>query len=420
MAKTTIPPPPYNTPPFDVTLRLDGAKPEASAAWSAAWLAWLNKIYGDCKLAEETVDAETFEPEPARDTESSVLDLVETSRDSAAGELRAEVDDLQSRLEALEAAGRPCPEDAEAPETARDWATEIEELRVGLALVAEAGAPVRGATIRFGTHAERLAAPLENLGDLWWETDRTAFYQTQSVAGVLVWIYLSGTYRDVHANIPVGLAAGDTGFLFFSTTYDHTFRWTGAAWGWAPGETKPGTLLHSSDAPGTGWHLCDGAAGVTRCKPAGDATTEVITVPDTSAGAYLKHGAYTGTAAAAVAPTISGSTESVSAGTPAGSFNGNALGTHTHDSPVTNNGTYFYEMNVNGTGGNYAASYRDSGITPDSTLVSALRVSANSAGTPSGSFVGNPMGTHSHGPGTFAVSATAEPLHLAAPLYMRL
>lgn len=109
-------------------------------------------------------------------------------------------------------------------------------------------------TIR-DTHAARAgyAAASYASGTLYYETDRTVFYESNGAN----WIYATGRYVDVIANRPADLGANDTGFQFFATDTAEYFRWTGAAWVdgdlqisgdyiWLSGTTFKGTLAHNN------------------------------------------------------------------------------------------------------------------------------------------------------------------------------
>jgi hypothetical protein len=102
--------------------------------------------------------------------------------------------------------------------------------------------------------------------------------------------------------------------LVFVTGYNHLLQWTGTDYQWAPGESGSGYISGFLDAPGaTGWHLCNGA-NVSRLN--GDGTVTAVLLPDYTTSAYVKFGV-----AAAAGPTASsGTTTSVSAGTPAGTI----------------------------------------------------------------------------------------------------
>jgi hypothetical protein len=121
--------------------------------------------------------------------------------------------------------------------------------------------------------------------------------------------------------------------IFYATDFDHMYLWTGFAW--QALERTTGAICWFQFAPGTsGWHLCDGSAGVNQSTGAG--AVNAITVPDLITGnPYIRGGnAYSGpTATAAIAPTISGSTGTESAHThsvtAAGSVTGN-VPAHAH------------------------------------------------------------------------------------------
>ena len=190
-----------------------------------------------------------------------------------------------------------------------------------------------------------------------------------------------------------------TGALVEVTDYAHVLRWTGSAFTWGPGEEGSGMLVPFAAAPtGTGWHLCDGSAGVTYLKA--DGTTGTVTLPNTAAtAAYLNLGpAYTNAITAAAVPTVSQPT-----------FAGSPLAAHAHDAPVTNDGAgAVYSVNIAGTGGTYAASCKSAVGSLTSVNVAALKTNSVGAGTPAGT-VSQPT-----------ASLPGDPVaHLSAPLWFR-
>lgn len=152
-------------------------------------------------------------------------------------------------------------------------------------------------------------------GSLFYVSDRDVYY----IARAGVWKYFYGTMRAALASIPAGLGADDTGFLFYSTNYVRTWRWTGSAWDYAPGER-----LHKEIAwyPGTlpnGWALCDGSA-VTVSTAAG--ATASFTTPDLT-GQYPKGGVYDGSVVSAVPGTLTGGMDPAGAHNHGGTATGN-------------------------------------------------------------------------------------------------
>ena len=86
-------------------------------------------------------------------------------------------------------------------------------------------------TIRYGTHAERLAATPDPIGGLWIETDRSnVVYQARDVAGTAAWVYVTGTMAGSLSQLPSGLGANDIYFSFATSDTYEVYRWSGAAW----------------------------------------------------------------------------------------------------------------------------------------------------------------------------------------------
>jgi hypothetical protein len=121
------------------------------------------------------------------------------------------------------------------------------------------------------------------------------------------------TIRDVIANIPAGLNAGDAGRTFYSTDYQHGYRWTGSVWTFADGEQGSGFIRWFLVPPRIGrWQLCDGSTGIREALANG--TTALVqfnllaagTVPNlTGFSAYLRAAAAaSGAIGGAVFPVI--------------------------------------------------------------------------------------------------------------------
>lgn len=167
-------------------------------------------------------------------------------------------------------------------------------------------------------------------------TDRNFIeYVVRVVTGANKWVYQAGTYSVTQSAISGlkgfnggALGANDSGLLIEVTDYAHILKWGGAAWGWGPGESGSGYFQDFAVAPtGSGWHLCDGSPGIAYLKS--DGTTGTVTLPNPNGSAsYRKNaGSYSATITAAVAPTISGHTETGNAAfNPANTGNDNDAG----------------------------------------------------------------------------------------------
>lgn len=118
-------------------------------------------------------------------------------------------------------------------------------------------------------------------GDLYYETDRNVFYRSLLVANVPTWVYFSGEMSTNQAGIPNDLGSNDAGFIVNVTDYQHRLRWSGTAWGWAPGDGGSAYMGLFEVDPTSGWHLYDGSAGVHYLKA--DGTTGSVNLPDLTA-----------------------------------------------------------------------------------------------------------------------------------------
>ena len=110
------------------------------------------------------------------------------------------------------------------------------------------------------------------------------------------------------------LTAGDAGFLYHVTDYNHTVRWNGTIWEFAPGDLGNGFKRNFAITPQeVGWALMDGSTVNYLVVGGAVLTTASIALPDLDASVAFDKSAssYTGTIEAAIAAGISGNTGSV-------------------------------------------------------------------------------------------------------------
>lgn len=161
--------------------------------------------------------------------------------------------------------------------------------------------------LRYDTHANRPSAGSVAAGTFYEETDRNVLYQNQVVSSVNTWVWIAGEMRATQATLPADLGVSDAGFIAQVTDFNHRLKWSGSAWGWAPGDAGSGMMVRFEidPSPLTGWALYDGST-VTYLKS--DGATGTKTLPDlTSAAnkaAYDKSGSPNSGPNAAVAPTL--------------------------------------------------------------------------------------------------------------------
>jgi hypothetical protein len=86
--------------------------------------------------------------------------------------------------------------------------------------------------VLYGTHAVRLthAAGSVAEGTLFYETDRAAFYQSETVLGLRVWLLAMCRPLRTVAALPADLGVNDEGFTWFDSYAGVTHRWSGNAW----------------------------------------------------------------------------------------------------------------------------------------------------------------------------------------------
>jgi hypothetical protein len=210
-------------------------------------------------------------------------------------------------------------------------------------LIEGMGGPMYGTAAERATVAAALGA--NDTGFRFVTTDQG--WQTwRWVGSGLVFALLPGSGEPMRGTLSPDqkptLGVNDAGFLFYSTDFDRTYRWTGTAWADAPDQPKRGTIayfpvtIHADFAPGTGWQLCDGTAGVTRSTPTGGTTT--FTAPDlTTANRFLRSvsGATGGTGGSATTHTHPVNPPSTASGAPSAtvavqSGTGTTVATDTH------------------------------------------------------------------------------------------
>lgn len=210
------------------------------------------------------------------------------------------------------------------------------------------------------------------------------------------WNYTLGTMSAPLDQEPTDLGASDAGVLYQVTTgtggveYYHTARWTGTAWEAA--DRWGGYVEHYLITPiDKGWHLCDGTGTKYLSISAGALAEVNVTPVNETTGVYRKSGAaYSGAITPSTAPSISGSTASESS--------------HTHSVDPPSSSTGFP------TSGLYAGTVGGAGSFAGSDHVHQVDIPAFTSGAGS---------AHSHGAGTLAVDATAEPAHTTYKPYFR-
>ena len=156
------------------------------------------------------------------------------------------------------------------------------------------------------------------LGSLYIATDQgNVVYVCKTVAYANAWVYLSGVYPRMQAQLAALFAAltnNDIGMRVYVSDYVHTLWHTvGGTSDWAPEDDHragEGPVFREVDpAPTTGWKLYDGST-VTYLKA--DGTTGSVTLPDlvsvAANAAYPKGGSPNSAVNVAVAPTLTGVT----------------------------------------------------------------------------------------------------------------
>ncbi len=265
----------------------------------------------------------------------------------------------------------------------------------GISFVNAAGSGV----ILQGLYSARPSPAGSSAGSIFYATDQDVYYTLVSGA----WKYAAGVMRGtINPDTKPVLIAADDGFLFYDTVYQHTYRWDGAAWGYAPGDDGSGYIRNFTVAPRTGkWQLCDGTAAIKESLANGtDALVAFSalaagTMPNlTGTPSYARwNSACTGTVNAAAAPTISGNTGDTSAGTPSGTnsapaFTGNAAPTSVANTAL---------------GADVAVIFP---YTPTGSVAAPV-------------FTGNAMATHHHDGSTLVVSTATQMRNLDVLPYYR-
>lgn len=236
------------------------------------------------------------------------------------------------------------------------------------------------------------------VGTLFYETDRDVTYKAvDDGSGGHIWQYSHGIMRGTLSpdQKPAGLTADDEGFIFESTDFDHFYRWSGAAWAYAPGDLGSSYVVHWIQTPQKphAWALCDGSV-VTKTTNAGG--TASVTLPNLVAR-YIKGaaaGAYTGaTVASTTTLTITGDTADEA--------------THTH--PIDHDHPAF----------------TSGATTAAGTLAAGAAAAVDAAHThqidpPAYTGASGAGAAHKHGKGTLAASGTVEVAHVALYPYFRL
>lgn len=129
------------------------------------------------------------------------------------------------------------------------------------------------------------ALPTDWTPDAWqrfiyYQTDTGLLYISMIVSNVWTWVYLAGTVTVANpASLPSGLGPAETNLIAYELTYFHSYRWTGSAWTFAPGDPGAKYIVATPTAAPKGgkWQLCDGTAVQVSN---GDGTTSSVTTPN--------------------------------------------------------------------------------------------------------------------------------------------
>lgn len=252
-----------------------------------------------------------------------------------------------------------------------------------------AGPLVTPSTVRVGTFTTR-GAPAAHNNELFFASDLDYIGWVSTGA---VWKYVSGVRAVAQADIAAftaNLGTDDAGCLVNVTDFTHLLRWTGSATEFAPGDDGSNYFIDAPSAPlGKTVQLCDGTA-TTYLKA--DGTTGSYTTLNLS-GHYRKSVTASADAlVAAVAPTLSGASATENA--------------HTHavDPGSTTSGAPSATTTVDNVGGGSTVAVGSNTHTHD-TDIASFSSGAGSA--------------HSHGAGTYAISATGEPAAFKVLTYFR-
>ena len=100
----------------------------------------------------------------------------------------------------------------------------------GIAPIVLTGLPGASSSVAFGTHALRPSPTSSAVGALYYETDRTVLYITETFSGAAAWAYVAGIYSATYASRPTDLALHDAGFQFYATDQNELNIWSGTAW----------------------------------------------------------------------------------------------------------------------------------------------------------------------------------------------
>jgi hypothetical protein len=184
-------------------------------------------------------------------------------------------------------------------------------------------------------------------------------------------------------DIPTNLGKSDKGYLYTALDYSRVYRWNGTAWERADGQADPHRYIWADSDPGIGWHIADGST-VTQTKPDGTAETHPTI---NMVGYYVKGAGAAGAGVAATNPSATGSTNSVSAGVPAGSV---TVGSSTGSTSIA------------------------SGTGPAGTAA------ADGHGHSGNTFTGSALAPHSHNTVTITFTSAGEPQHVSLVPYYRL
>lgn len=103
------------------------------------------------------------------------------------------------------------------------------------------------------------------------------------------WFYATGQYSNNLNGIPADLESVDANYLYAAIDYNHSYRWSGNNWNFAPGDGGSAFLVAAFDSPPRGgpWALCDG--NTVLCATDAGGTAGVLT-KDLTTDIFIKGG----------------------------------------------------------------------------------------------------------------------------------
>jgi hypothetical protein len=128
--------------------------------------------------------------------------------------------------------------------------------------------------------------PATDLGFYFFPTDIAVMQKAVLSIGNLYFAYQWGVQTANSSSAPHNLTALDAGYLFYASDLDHQYQWNGNNWNFAPGDPGAGWIVAGSPQGGL-WALCNGGNASIATS---NISTTSVTTPNMTGNVFILGG----------------------------------------------------------------------------------------------------------------------------------